>query len=299
MSDGLQFVNPTVDAANGRLYIPFLHFSHTDADLLKVLVSDDSGQSFRFLEFNVPGALDPFGFPVVTPGTVADCGVLGGVRLVLHQGENLGGGRSGLPRYRQATRLTTQPSAAVLDGKVFIAFNASTSASAGDPESRSEIRLLFSRDGGATWADPVTVAAATEDDPQHVLPSLAIGDRGKEVQVAYYVQQADERVRVDLAVGEVEDGTVHFERDATRPVSSVAFDLVPGNNPIPDPPFATVHYDVVAPCYDLGEYLTTAVVDDDLLIAWGDDRNNWTSPPGSPAAGPHSQPDVFFMRIGR
>ncbi len=299
MSDGLQFVNPTVDAANGRLYIPFLHFSHTDADLLKVLVSDDGGQTFDFLRFDAPGAPDGSGFPVVTPGTVADCGLFGGVRLVLHQGENLGGGRRDLPRYRQSTRLTAQPSTAVLDGQLFIAFNASTSAAVGDPESRSEIRLLFSPDGGATWADPVTVAAATDEDPQHVLPSLSIDERGKRVHVAYYVQQADERVRVDAAGGEVKDGTVRFDHDRARPVSSLAFDLIPSNNPLPSPPFATANYDVVAPCYDLGEYMATAVIDKYLLVAWGGDRNDWTSPPGSPAAGTHAQPDVFFQRLRR
>jgi hypothetical protein len=152
LSAFIQFSNPIVDASSGRLYIPFLHFSNIAQDFVKVLASDDAGNTFRFLEFNVPGAPDRFGFPNVTPGTVADCGTSGGVRLVLHQGPNLGGGRSGLPRYRQATRLITQPSAAAAEGRLFLALNSSTSLAVGDPAARSQIRLLFSPDGGAQGA---------------------------------------------------------------------------------------------------------------------------------------------------
>jgi hypothetical protein len=60
----------------------------------------------------------------------------------------------------------------------------------------------------------------------------------------------------------------------------------------------TTNYDrTIRPCYNIGEYMTAASTGDDrTLFAWGDDRNQWTSPPASPAAGTHSQPDVFATR---
>src|SRR5207302_11267251 len=111
-SSFIQFSNPVVDASNGRLYIPFLHFSDIDADNVRVLVSNDGGQTFNFLAFHVSGAPDAFAFPVVTPGAIHDCGG-GGFRNVLHQGASLGAGRiPGTFRYVQTTRLVTQPAAA-------------------------------------------------------------------------------------------------------------------------------------------------------------------------------------------
>ena len=35
---------------------------------------------------------------------------------------------------------------------------------------------------------------------------------------------------------------------------------------------------------------------DDALAAWGHNRNSWTSPAKSPAAGTHAQPDIFAGR---
>jgi hypothetical protein len=60
----------------------------------------------------------------------------------------------------------------------------------------------------------------------------------------------------------------------------------------------TTNYDrTIRPCYNIGEYMTAASTGDDrTLFAWGDARNQWTSPPASPAAGTHSQPDVFATR---
>src|SRR5713101_336372 len=57
--NAIQFTNPVVDPANGRLYIPFTHFSNSDKDFIRMLVSDDAGESFRFVNFNIPGASDP------------------------------------------------------------------------------------------------------------------------------------------------------------------------------------------------------------------------------------------------
>ena len=94
-SSFIQFSNPVVDASTGRLYVPFLHFSDADADNVRVLVSDDGGQTFRFLAFNAPGAIDSFSIPNVTPGMLNDC-TGGGVRNALVAGADQGGGRFGL-----------------------------------------------------------------------------------------------------------------------------------------------------------------------------------------------------------
>lgn len=299
MSSFIQFANPVVDASSGRLYIPFLHFSNIDADAIKVLVSDDAGETFRFVEFNHPQALDKFGFPNVTPGTIADCGrANGGLRLVLHQGNDLGGGRFGLPRFLQATRLITQPSTAAANGRLFIAFNSSTSPFSGDPRANSEIHLLASANGGASFLDPVTIAAATSADPQHVHPSVTVDKDGEEVSVAYYAQQKNGKLRVDLTRGSLNDrsfSTRHAER-----VSSVAFDLIPSNIPFPiagNDKFTTNYDRTIRACYNIGEYMSIVGHEDGILAAWGDDRNSWTSPPRSPAAGTHAQPDVFFQEL--
>jgi hypothetical protein len=308
LSAFIHFANPTVDRSTGRLFIPFLHLGNRDADLIRALVSDDAGDAFTLLEFNVPGAPDTAGVPNVTPGTLSDCGS-GGTRPVLSQGEDLGGGRFFLPRFRQSTRLITQPSAAAVRGKLVIAFNSSTSAVFGDRDSRSEIRLLFSPDGGRTFLGPFTMAVATEADPRHVLPSVSLDADGEDVRVAYYVQQADGKVRVDLAGGEIEDEGNRFSAQRPARVSSVAFDLTPSNNPLPNVfnPFFTANYDqAFAPCYSLGEYLAVTRADERVLVAWGDNRNPWTSPACadveplcSPAPGRHAQSDVFFQRMER
>jgi hypothetical protein len=300
LSSFIQFANPVVDPSNGRLYIPFLHFSNFDADFVKVLVSEDGGSKFRFLEFNIPGAPDEFGFPNVTPGELTDCGSPGGgLRQVLHQGANLGGGRFGLARYRQATRLITQPSAAAADGHLFIALNTSTSPFFGDASAGSSIRLLSSLDGGATFAT-TTVAPSTAADPQHVHPAVSTGRGGETFQIAYYVQQANGKLRIDAATGEVNGKSV--EIDNRGHVSSTAFDLPPSNNPLlivtnPPTPFRTTNYDrTIVSCYAIGEYLAITGAGDKANVAWGDMRNSWTSPAGSPAAGTHSQPDVFLQK---
>src|SRR5712692_2687849 len=294
MSAFIQFTQPTVDASNGRLYIPFLHFSDFDADFIKVLVSDDGGANFHFLKFNVPGAPDVFGFPNVTPGTVADCGRgNGGIRLILHSGANIGGGRFGLPRFVHATRLVTQPSSAAHDGRLFIAINSSTSPVSGDPAAKSEIHMLFSPDGGQSFQVSV-VAAATAADPQHVHPALSIDRQGRHVSIGYYVQQANDQLRVDLANGQVTGHRVVWGEDVQN--LSPAFDLTPSNIPLPTAtnPFATTNYDrTIRACYDIGEYMSTTYSHERVLAAWGDNRNSWTSPAGSPAVGIHSQPDVF------
>ena len=298
-SNSLQFSNPVVDPSNGRLYVPFLHFTQAlDADGVRVLASDDGGATFNFLAFNSPDAPDTTSYMVVTPGEFVDCGRNnGGFRPVLHQGSDDGGGRFGLARYVHATRLVTQPSAAALRGRLFIAVQASTSPLFGDPTGGSEIRLLYSPDGGNHWAAPLTVAPSTAKEPQHVHPSIAIDQDGNRAFVGYYVQQADTKLRTDLVSVRVDGKKLRLGR--ARALSTADFDLTPSNNPFPlatNPNFTTNYDRTIAACYDIGEYMSVASSNRDdcsVVAAWGDNRRLWTSPPDSPAAGEHAQADVF------
>lgn len=298
-SSFIQFSNPVVDDTTGRLYIPFLHFSDGNADNVRVMASDDGGQTFRFLAFHVPGAVDAFAYPNVTPGALNDCGD-GGLRNVLHQGPSAGPGRFGTFRYTQATRLVTQPAAAAARGRLLIALQTSTSPFFGDPSAGSEINVLYSDDGGSTWAPPLRVAPSTDADPQHVHPAIALGQNGNRPWVTYYVQAANGRLRTDIATLHV-DGS-HLMLQGTTGLSTSAFDLTPSNIPFPSPtnPFRTTNYDrAVATCYDIGEYMSIAVAEDpnNPIAAWGDNRNSWVGPAGSAAPGPHAQPDVFSGRL--
>ena len=298
-SSFIQFSNPVVDASTGRLYVPFLHFSDGNADNVRVLVSDDGGVTFHFLAFNVPGAPDAFAFPNVTPGAINDCGP-GGFRNILHQGSSLGPGRlPGSFRYVQATRLVTQPSAAAFRGRVVIALQSSTSAFFGDPAAGSFVQILYSQDGGSSWAAPLVIAPSTSADPQHVHPSIALEQNGNQATVAYYVQQADGRLRTDVATLHVNGN--HLRLDQTSGLSTTPFDLTPNNIPLNPSGSITTNYDrLIASCYDIGEYLSVTGNDSDnkgAYAAWGDNRNTWTGPPGSAAPYTHAQPDVFFEQI--
>lgn len=291
------FTNPVVDDSSGRLYVPFLHFSNEDADNVRVLVSDDAGVTFRLLAFNVPGAVDPFAYPNVTPGEAIDCNG-GGIRLALTSGPDQGGGRFGLRRPRNATRLITQPHAAAARGAFVFVLNSSTSATSGDPAARSEINAIFSKNGGRTWNAPLRVARATSSDPQHVFPALSFALDADKLNVSYYVQQSDRRLRTDIAHLDVKDGQLRARARST--LSSTTFALTPSN--IALSPTTTTNFDrIVQPCYDLGEYQALAREryerDDDMIGAWGDNRRTWIGPPGSPAPGPHPQPDVFTAKV--
>src|SRR2546426_7214267 len=99
-----------------------MHFSNADQDFLRILVSDNAGETFRFATFNVPGAPSPSVLPVVQAGELIDCGSPGGgLRLAIHQGANIGGGGFGLRRFVPATPLVTQPAPAATHGRVFLA----------------------------------------------------------------------------------------------------------------------------------------------------------------------------------
>jgi hypothetical protein len=290
MSSYIQFSNPTVDPSTGRLYVPFLHFSNIDSDFIKVLVSDDGGQHFHFLDFNVPGAPEPTGFPIVQPGTLEDCGQFGGLRLALVDGPAVSGSSTGFPRWVDSTRTVTQPAAAAANGRLFIAYNTSTDPTFG-AGTGSEIRLLYSPDGGTTWAAPVTVAASTSSDPQHIHPSLAV-DAGGKLHVIYYVQDSSGRLRVDGATGAVTGDHVTFE--APSHVSAGTFVMAPTNIPVSAD--TTLNFDSLpVSCYGIGEYASVAAtISGGAVAAWGDDRNLWKEPSGALLSGVHSQADVFF-----
>jgi hypothetical protein len=294
MSRTLQFSNPVVDASTGRLYIPFLHFSKIDADDIRVLASNDGGQTFQLLTFNAPGAPDAAAFPNVTPGTYTDCGIFGGRELTIHQGPATVG-RFGLPRFVQATRTIDQPAAAAANGRLFIAIGSSTSPTFG-AGTGSDIRLLYSPDGGATWTAPITVAASSASEPQHFHPAITVDPAGNTVRVVYYVQDASSRIRVDSAIGTVTDSGVTFGN-----ASHVAapFDLAPTNitvsQNLTDPTF---NYDsAAAACYGLGEYLGATQTSGGAVAAWGGDRQLFKEPAGAIIDGVHNQADVFFGQL--
>jgi hypothetical protein len=73
--NSLSFSNPVVDRFNGRLYIPFAHFSNSDTDFIQMLISDDAGETFRLATFNMPGTPDNTLLPIVQPGELTECGV--------------------------------------------------------------------------------------------------------------------------------------------------------------------------------------------------------------------------------
>lgn len=290
LSRRVQFSNPVVDRSNGHLYIPFLQFSNFGPDVIRVLESDDGGFTFKLLAFNVSGAADAFSYPVVEPGVIGSCDN-GGARVVLHQGNSVS---AASPSYAFATRIITQPAAAARNGSFLFAFNVSTSGTFGDPAAGSEIHLLASNDGGNTWEAPVTIAASTADDPQHVHPAVAFAEEGQKLLVTYYVQQSDTRLRTDVASLVHETDGWHVTD--TEQLSTRTFDLTPSNNVLG----TGVHTNfdrTVAACYDIGEYMSIATSGKHAFAAWGDNRNTWTGPADSSAPGPHAKADVFFRRL--
>jgi hypothetical protein len=130
-----------------------------------------------------------------------------------------------------------------------------------------------------------------------VHPALSLRPSGQAfiASIGYYAQLADGRLQVDAA------STHIVPTEPPTPVKvtqlSPPFDLTPSDIPIPSAanPNLTTNYDrTIRPCYDIGEYMAaTQTSKHTTLFAWGDNRNQWTSPPASPAAGTHAQPDVF------
>ena len=311
--NALTFTNPVVDQVTGTLYIPFLHFSNSDQDFLQMLISDDGGNTFRFATFNIPGAPDPTVYPVTQPGELTECGatlvapmtLAVNVRLTIHTALNAGGSVTGLPRYVQASRMTLQPAAAARNGRVYLAWNNSSSLKFGDPAAGSNILFMRSDDAGKTWSKPIQVNPHIPTDPHHVLPSLALGgdDDDAVLHVTYYTQHSDGTV--DLDMSNSDNGGLSFSAEDTVRVTTVRSTLPPTNIPVPTAtnPFATTNYDrQIATCYALGEYQSVTSASEQTYAAWGDMRNSIKEPvnPLDPISGlKHSQEDVFFQRLGR
>jgi len=299
----VSFSNPTVDKSSGRLYVPFLHIGDINPDFVRVLVSDDGGETFYPLAFNQPGAPNPFVYGHVRAGIFADCGKGGGIRQVIKQGPDIGGGLYtelyGYPRYVHCSRIPGEPAAAVQNGRLVIVLDDSTSQIQGLPTDQSQILALYSSDGGNSWQPPFIVAPVTSNDPHHVLPAVALTSDAKTAYVGYYVQGSDEKVRTELATLKVANNALQLQ--GYKPLSSVSFDLEPNNIPSPFPPLKsedTVNFDQnVKAGYALGEYMgLTTDANGNPMAAWGDCRNTWVSPANGLYPGAHPKPDVFFVR---
>jgi hypothetical protein len=195
--NALQFSTPVVDRSNGKLYIAFLNFSNADQDFIRLLVSDDGGDSFRLASFNLPGSPDPTLIPVTQPGTATECGVrivtlpdgtnvaVPNLRLTIHDGADVGGSLTGFPRFVQANRLVAQPQLAVAKGSIYLAWTTSTSATLGDLNSGANVFFIRSRDGGLPWSSPVRVNPGGPARQRNVMPALSIGRFAFDVDIPF------------------------------------------------------------------------------------------------------------------
>lgn len=298
LPDRLSYSVPFVDASTGVLYIPFLHFSPEsfEQDFIRILISVDAGKTFSFATFNALGAPDATLLPMVPAGEVTDCGTSGGFRLTIHAGDNVGGGRNGLPRFVQAARLIHQPAFAARHGVLYLAW-----LNANDVGG-SDILFMRSDDGGASWTARVQVNPPVPGDLHHVLPTLAINedpsDLNPTISISYYTQHSDGTMDVDLASSR--DGGSSFT--AVR-LTSAPFALAPTNIPLPTTPdpFNTTNYDrLFNPCYNLGEYISAKVANGTSYVLWGDSRNMVTEPSSqfTPLSEQtHPQQDIFFQAV--
>ncbi len=297
--NALQFSNPYVDPVTGFLYVPFLHFSNADVDFIRILISKDAGETFTQATFGIAGAPDANVLPVVQPGEFIDCGS-GGLRLTIHAGDpDVVGGRFGLRRFVQATRLVLQPAFAARNGVLYLAWTNSTSGIFGDPTSGSNVWFIRSENGGTTWTSPVQVNPAAATNVHHVLPFLTLDTDPQDVHVAYYTQHMDGSLDVDLANSR-DRGSSFLAGGALR-VSSASFNLPPTNIRLGAGPTPTTNYDrTIIPCYCLGEYLGAAGMNGMVHVVWGDMRNSVTHPVNAldPLSGQtHPQADVMYQKV--
>lgn len=285
------------DAVTGAVFAPFLHLSRGDKDFIRILVSEDGGETFDLATFDIPGAPDPNALPVTQPGTLINCGAPVGPQLAMHAGPDISGG-AGLPQYEQAARLALQPALAARDGAVYLAWSNATGETPGDPASGADILFMRSEDGGATWTAPVRVNPAITGDKRHVLPALALGDRPGEVRIAYYTQHADGSLDVDLATSR--DGGNTFPAKRVVRVTSQPFMLAPANARFGDDPAATINYDrTLSSCDNLGDHLGVRATRRAVHVIWTDSRNTVTHPadPLDPLSGvTHPQQDIFYKK---
>jgi hypothetical protein len=292
--NALQFSNPYVDEITGRLYVPFLHFSNSDQDFIRILISDDAGDTFHFATFNM-SLIDPTLLPVTQPGELTDCRS-GGFRLAIHAGPDAGG-RFGLRSFVQSSRMVLQPAFAARNGVLYLAWPNSTSTVFGDPSAGSNVLFMRSDDGGLTWSSPINVNPAVATNFHHVLPSLAIHNGPNAIHVSYYTQHTDGTVDVDMANSH--DRGNSFPSNRNVRVTSTPFDLAPTN--ITLTATTSTNYDrTIQPCYCLGEYQSVKSANGKAYVLWGDGRNTVTEPVNilDPLSGQtHAQEDVFFQIV--
>jgi len=136
-------------------------------------------------------------------------------------------------------------------------------------------------------------------DPRHFDPAAALTPDGKTLYVGYYVQDSSEKIRTELATLQVTGNGLQLV--GYKPLSSVAFDLLPSNIPSPIPPLKaedTVDFEQIKiPGDALGDYIgLTTDANGNPMAAWGDDRNSWVSPADGLYPGPHPKADVFFVK---
>jgi len=293
--DVVNYSNTYVDQITGTLYIPFLHFSNSNQDFIRILISDDAGETFRFATFNIAGALDPTLLPVTSAGEVIDCRS-GGLRLTIHSGAPQPG-RFGLRSFRNASRLVTQPAFAARNGRLYLAWDNSTSTIWGDPNSHSNILFMGSSDGGATWSSAIQVNPTVANDTQHVLPSLSIDTGGNDVHVGYYTQHADGTIDVDLANSH--DRGDSFPADRTVRLTGSPMNLPPTNITL-TATTSTNSDRTKAVCYALGEYMSVRSENGHTHVLWSDTHNTVTEPVNAldPISGQtHSQEDVVYQKV--
>ncbi len=295
--NALQFSTPYVDPVTGTLYVPFVQFSNSDEDFIRILASDDAGDTFHFLNFNIPGALIPDGLPIVQAGELIDMGT-GGIRLGIHAGP-ASAGQFGLRQFVQASRLIEQPAFAARNGNLSLVWSNSTSATFGDPNSGSNVMYIRSIDGGVSWSTAIQANPDVPTDVHHVMASVAVDNDPNDVHILYYTQHTDESVDVEMANSH--DRGASFPAGKAVRVTSTNFVLPPTVIRLTAAPVPTTNYDrTIQPGYSLGEYLSVLSANGSVYALWGDARNSVTEPVNAldPLSGvTHTQQDVFFQRV--
>ena len=317
----VQFPMIATDSANGRLYIALLQFGFVAQDYLRIFTSDDGGDTFRALAFNVPGAPNAQVYPVTQPGTFSECGATrqdlpdGQVAyypnnlLTLHSGPDLGGSASGLPRFQHATRVNLQPALAVSKGHLHLAWSNSTRSEFGTADAGARIHYLRSRNNGASWSAPLIVDRSGADDARQVMPAIALG-RGKaelespllpapdDVHISFYAQLPDGSLVRRLARSQ--DRGDSFPARDIRQLSGTPSTLAPSNIPLADArnAYRTTHYNrMKGACVSLGDYAGIAVDAGTVHSVWGDSRETLVQPldPLDPISGqPHARENVYY-----
>ena len=133
-----------------------------------------------------------------------------------------------------AARLITQPAFAARNGHLYLAWSNSRSGVFGDGNG-SDIRFMWSDNGGARWQGPIQVNPPVANDIHHVLPTLAINEDPSDLQptiyISYYTQHSNGTVDVDTT--SARNGGRSFTFATAVRVTSVPFALAPTNIPLP------------------------------------------------------------------